>query len=206
MNASVNVSSPVGLVSHAQAINNQLEQIVSSFNTRVTQLNNGFEQEFGIVAKPLDKLSLQLGVPANALENNFDLARAGLTSAVNSLTSRVQSQISAATSQISTASSSLSKVGSGASTTTGATTTPATTGIGIISTQTFSNSFTQAVSAMNTAINSVDTAMSQALGAFQTQFTNNVTTLLSTFNTGAAANLQPTVGFVSGTGVTFTSP
>ena len=198
-----NVSSPVGLLSHAQALNNQLEQIVSSFNTRVTQLNNGFEQQFGVLAKPLAKLSLQLGVPANALENNFQLARAGLTSAVNSLTSTVQSQTSAATSQVTAASSSASSRASSTSSTTGASTTSATTGTGIITTQQFSNSFTQAFTPINSAINSVDATLGQALTTFETQFGNAVTTALSTFSITPAANF-PTVSFVSGNGVTFT--
>ena len=76
VSTAANMSSPASLVSRAQAINNQLEQKVSTFNTQVTQLNNGFEQEFGVLAKPLAKLSLRLGVPANALENNLQSARA----------------------------------------------------------------------------------------------------------------------------------
>lgn len=204
VSAEASASSSVGLANRAQALNNELNQIVGSFNTRVTQLSNGFEQQFGILAKPLAKLSLQLGVPANALENNFQLARAGLTSAVNSLTSTVQSQTSAATSQVSTASSSQSNATS-TSATTGATSTSATNGIGITSTQTFSNGVTQAFSGLNTAINSVDATLGQAFTTFETQFANTVTSALSTFSNTPVATLQPTVSFVSGTGVTFTS-
>ncbi len=71
--AEASASSSVGLASHAQALNNQLNQIVGSFNTRVTQLSNGFEQEFGVLANPLAKLSLRL--PSNAIENNLQSAR-----------------------------------------------------------------------------------------------------------------------------------
>ena len=71
VSAEASASSSVGLASRAQALNNQLNQIVASFNTRVTQLSNGFEQEFGILAKPLSTLSMRLGVPANAIRKQL---------------------------------------------------------------------------------------------------------------------------------------
>jgi hypothetical protein len=194
-----NMSSSVGLATHAQSLNNQLDRVVASFSTQVTQLSNAFEQEFGVLANPLAESSLRLGVPATAIENNFQRARAGFTSAVNTLTTAVQSQTAAATSQVSTASKSSTPA------TTAATTTSATTGIGVIATQTFSNASTQAVSGMDTAINSVNATLEQAFSAFQTQFGTNITTLVSALTNAPAASLQPTVGFVSGNGVTFTS-
>ncbi len=199
-----NTSASVGLATHAQALNNQLEETVASFSTQVTQLSNAFEQEFGVLAGPLAKFSFQLGVPANAIENKFALARAGLTSAVNTLTTAVQNQTAAATSQVSTASSSVSKSTTPA--TTGATTTSGTTGIGIIATQTFSNAYTQAVTAMDTAINSVDTTVDQVFNVLQTQLGVNFTTLVSALANAPAATLQPSVGYVAGTGVTYTAP
>ncbi len=203
VSAAANTSSSVGLATHAQALNNQLDQVVASFSTQVTQLSNTFEQEFGVLAGPLAKSSFQLGVPATAIENNFQRARAGFTNAVNTVTTAVQNQTAAATSQVSTASSSVSK--STTPTTTAATTTSATTGIGVIATQTFSNVYTQAVTAMDTAINSVNSTVEQVFSVLQTQLGTNFTTLVSALANAPAATLQPTVGYVSGTGVTFTS-
>jgi hypothetical protein len=203
------MSSSSGLATHAHALNDQLDKLVASFNTPSTQGKNGFEEDFGIVASPFAASDLQPGVPASAIENNFQGARAGLTNAGPSLGTQLQTQTTAVTSPASSASGSLSKLSSAsgsASATTNATTTSTTSiEIGTISTQVFSNAYTQASSPLNAAIGSVDASLQQAFGLLQTQVSNDVTSVISAFGNAPARTFQPTVSFATGTGVTFSS-
>jgi hypothetical protein len=198
-------TSPVSLGTQNQAAQTQLGRAVAAFNIRLNQLNNGLEQQFGVVATPLAQVDARAGVPASALENNLNAARAAFTTsvknAVSSVTAQVQTQASAVTSAASTAAT-----GTSATSTTGTTTaSTSTTANGITATQTFSNAFTQAFSSLNTSINSVNATLAQELQTFQTQFANSLSSAVSAFSTTPLATLLPTVTFVSGTGVTFTS-
>ena len=59
------------LATQDQALNTQLGREVASFNTRVTQLNDAFEQQFGILANSFAKAGARFGIPATAFENNL---------------------------------------------------------------------------------------------------------------------------------------
>jgi hypothetical protein len=190
-------TAPVSLVTQTQAVSNQLNQVVASFNSRLTQLSNSFEQQFGVFANPLEQADARATIPASAFENHLQSARAGLTASV---ASAVRSVVTLQ-SPTSTASNSAT---SSTTTTTGTTASTATT-IGVTATQDFSNASTLAFAPLNSAINSVDSTLSGIFGAFQTQFQTNVTSLITGISTTPAGAFQPTTSFVSGNGVTFTS-
>ncbi len=92
----------VAPVTRAQAVNNQLDQVVASFGSRLTQLDNAFEQQFGVLANPLEKADLRLGVPVNAFENNFQSACAGLTARVSSTVNAVAASVQSSPNTVST--------------------------------------------------------------------------------------------------------
>ena len=191
-------TAPAGLVTSTQAVSNQLDRVVGSFSSQLTQLDNAYEQQFGILANPLEKVDQRLGVPANAFENNLQFARAGLTAAVSSTVSAV---VASAPSSTTTASNPATSITSPTTTTSS---TAATT-IGTTSTQIFSNAFTQAFGPSNSATNSVDSELSSIFGVFQNQFQTSVTNLISAISTTPTGAFQPVVGFTNGNGVTFTS-
>jgi hypothetical protein len=198
-----NMSTAAGETTRAQSPKDQVDQLVASFNTPSTQGNDGFGEDFGILTAASAASNFRPGVPASAIESNFQDARAGLINAVKSPASNLQTQATALTSRV----SGVSSASASASATTKATAAPTTTtGTGTISTQVFSNLYTQASSPIDAAINSVDATSQQVFGLLQTQLSNNVTSAIRTFSSAPAGTFQPTVGFATGNGVTFSSP
>ena len=59
VSVAANMGSSASLATHAQSLNDRLDQIVGSFNTQVTQLSNAFEQELGVLTDPLATHSRQ---------------------------------------------------------------------------------------------------------------------------------------------------
>jgi hypothetical protein len=208
VNVTSNTSSSVGPGTRDKGLDNQVDQLVASFNPLVIQLNNGFEEDFGSTTGQFAPSTFRPGVPANAIESNFQSARVGLRSSVSSVTPKVRIVTTVATSRGSSASSSAGNVGNAVasvSTPPNASTTSTTTGIGTITTQQFSNAFTQAAGTNNSTINGVDATLQQALASVQTQATNSIASATTTFSNAPAGTFQPTVRFVSGNGVTFSS-
>jgi hypothetical protein len=184
-------TAPASPVTGTQAVSNQLNQVVASFNSQLTQLSDSFEQQFGVFANPLEQADDRATIPASAFENHLQSASAGLTASVAS-TVRPVIVIGSSTTTVSKPTT---------STTTTTTATAATT-TGVTATQTFSNATTQAFAPLNTAINSVNTSLAGIFGAFQNSLQSGVSSLITAINTSP---VEPTVSFVSGNGVTFTA-
>jgi hypothetical protein len=190
-------TTPVSPVTRIQVVSNQLDQTVASFSSALTMLNANFDQQLGIVANPAAE---NTSIPASALENHLQSFRAGLTA---SATGSRPTIVLGSTSTASTTASSSSTTATTAATT--ATTTTAATTTGVTATQDFTDATTQAFAPSNSVQNSVDTALQGIFNASQAQFQTSLSNAISGISTTPVGAFQPTVSFVSGNGVTFTS-
>lgn len=198
-NASASIT-PVSPETRIQVVSNQLDQTVASFSSALTLLNDSFDQQLGIVANPFEQAAENTSIPASALENHLQSSRAGLTA---SATGSRPTIVLGSTSTASTTASSSSTTATTAATT--ATTTTAATTTGVTATQDFTDATTQAFAPSNSVTNSVDTALQGIFNSSQSQFQTSLSNAISGISTTPVGAFQPTVSFVSGNGVTFTS-
>jgi hypothetical protein len=188
-----NAGSSAGQGTHGKSRNDQVDQLVASFNSG-----------------PVAAAAAQLGVPTSAIENNLQAAHAGAAGAANSSTGRSGAQTTVSSSPVSSGTVSTGKSGSTTTSSTSATAratttaTSATTVIGTAATQVFSNAYTQAGGSITTTFNGVGASLEQAFSTLDTQAGDRIATEIGTFSTAPAESLEPTVRYASGNGVTFT--